>query len=376
MRSKTWLTGYFCIVIASLCLIGVVVYDIDPCFHYHSPHTEKYYYRLTDQRQQNDGIVKHFDYNAIITGTSMTEQFKTSEVDALFNVNSIKVPFSGASYKEVSDNLRIALQYHPKLKMVIRGLDMNLFFDNHDAMKYELEEYPSYLYNENVFDDVNYLFNRDTLIEIYQLLAENLRGTVPGITSFDEYSVWQDSYTFGINTVCPGEIHPERSERMQVHLTDEEKQVIRENICANVTSLAEEYPEVIFYYFFPPYSAVWWAEQVESGVVYRQIEAEQYIIELMLKYDNIRLYSFNNRTDITTDLNHYKDAGHYASWINSLMLRWMYDGEYLLTKGNYLDYLKEEREFYTGFDYESLNGQEDYECDEDASELLKDAYLQ
>ena len=372
VRARTWLTGYFCIVIAVLFLIGALVYHIDPAMHYHYPYIERYHYELSDQRWQNNGITKHFDYDAVITGSSMTEQFKTSEVDDLFGVRSIKVPYSGASYKEVNDNLKIDLQYHPDLKLVIRGLDMNRFFDDCSAMEYELEEYPSYLYNENAFDDVNYLFNRDAIIETYKLLAETLQGTAPGITSFDEYSIWQDHYTFGINAVCPNGICMEGLERRQVHLSNEEKLVIRENIYANVISIAEEYPEVKFYYFFPPYSAVWWSDQVKDGMVCRQIEAEQYIIELLLECDNVRLYSFNNRTDITTDLNHYKDAGHYASWINSLMLGWMYNGEGLLTWENYKDYLEEELLFYTTFDYESLNGQIDYEEDDYAAILLNE----
>lgn len=372
MRSRSWLTGYFCIVIVLLCTIGAVVYDIDPYFHYHYPHTERYFYILENQRGQNDGITKHFDYNAIITGTSMTENFKTSEADALFGVESIKVPFSGASYKEVNDNLRVALRYHPKLRLVIRGLDIGYFFYDCDAMAYESEKYPIYLYNENPFDDVNYLFNTDVLLTIAYSVFAHLQGKAPGITSFDDYSAWQESSIFGIDTACPDGIHQDRSAKMEVHLTDEEKLVIRENIRANVTSLAEEYPDVTFYYFFTPYSAAWWANQVESGGVYRQIEAEQYVIELILECDNIRLYSFNNRTDIITDLNHYRDLGHYASWINSLMLRWMYDGEYLLTKENYMDYLEEERAFYTEFDYESLNGQDDYECDKYAAALLNE----
>ena len=53
------------------------------------------------------------------------------------------------------------------------------------------------------------------------------------------------------------------------------------------------------------------------------------------------------------------------------MLKWMHDGEYLLTKENYMDYLEEERAFYTEFDYASLNGQEDYECDDYAGALLR-----
>ena len=47
---------------------------------------------------------KHFDYDAIITGTSMTENFLSSEFDSLFGVNSVKTTFSGASYKEINQN--------------------------------------------------------------------------------------------------------------------------------------------------------------------------------------------------------------------------------------------------------------------------------
>lgn len=365
MKSKKWLAGYFCIVIVALCVIGVIVYYIDPYFHYHYPHTEKYYYELSNERYQNDGIVKHFDYDAVITGTSMTEQFKTSELDALFGTQSIKVPYSGGSYKEINDNLRTALRYQPGLKIVVRGLDMNRFLSDRDAMRYETGEYQVYLHNEIPVDDVKYLFNRNGLIDVCYIITRGILEIEPGITSFDEYVAWQNP-VFGIQAVCPDGITFDGLTKMSRHLSDEEKHIIQENIQANVTSLAELYPNVTFYYFFTPYSVLWWADKSAEY----QIEAEQYVIELLLEHDNIRLYSFNNRTDITTDLNNYKDKNHYASWINSLMLRWMHDGEYLLTKENYMDYLKEERAFYTGFDYESLNGQEDYECDYYAAALL------
>lgn len=199
------------------------------------------------------------------------------------------------------------------------------------------------------------------------MLIRDIKGLGPGITSFDEYVAWQNSCTFGIDAVCPDGITLNESVKESISLSEEEKNIIQENIHVNVTSLAKEYPNVTFYYFFTPYSVLWWADRS----VNRQIEAEQYVIELLLEYDNIKLYSFNNRTDITTDLNHYKDALHYATWINSLMLKWMHDGEYLLTKENYMDYLEEERAFYTEFDYESLNGQKDYECDDYAGALLR-----
>ncbi len=370
MKTKNWLAGWLCIVTVLLGVIGAVVYYMDPYMHYHAPCTDRFYYKLENQRYQNDGIIRNFDYDAVITGTSMTEQFRTSETDALFGTESVKVPYSGASYKEVNDSLERAFRRQPGLRLVIRGLDMNRFFDSCEAMEYERAEYPVYLYNENPFDDVKYLFNRDVAVMVYQMFARAIQGVSPGLTSFDEYCMWQEGYVFGINSLYPDGLHYQGAGKVHAHLTSEEKLRIEENIRMNVTSLAERYPEVTFCYFFPPYSAVWWMGLAEAGEVYHQVEAEQYVIELLLEYDNIRLFSFNNRIDITTDLNHYKDPAHYASWINSLILRLMYEGECLLTKENYLDYLDQELQFYTTFDYESLNEQEDYAHDEDAAAIL------
>ena len=50
----------------------------------------------------------------------------------------------------------------------------------------------------------------------------------------------------------------------------------------------------------------------------------------------------------------------------------MHDGEYLLTKDNYQEYIENEREFYRNFDYDSLNNQTDYEDDFYAAELLNE----
>ena len=108
------------------------------------------------------------------------------------------------------------------------------------------------------------------------------------------------------------------------------------------------------------------------GSLYKILEAEAYITELLLQHENIRLFSFNNRTDITTDLNHYYDGRHYAAWINSMILKWIHDGDYQITQDNYQDYLKKEYDFYTTFDYESINGQEDYAEDDYAAALLNE----
>ena len=84
----------------------------------------------------------------------------------------------------------------------------------------------------------------------------------------------------------------------------------------------------------------------------------------------IHVYSFNILTDITTDLNNYKDATHYGEWINSMILLYMHEGKCLLTADNWEAVLEAERDFYTGYDYTLMNSQEDYDDDSMAEQLL------
>ena len=371
MKSKYWLTGWFLSVSIALSGIAFLVYSIDPYMHYHKPNTEKYFYSLYNQRSQNNGITKHFDYDAIITGTSMTENFKTSELDTLFGIKSIKVPYSGGSYKEINDNLIVAFKTHPNLKMIVRGLDVYKFLDDKNLMRKDLGKYPTYLYDDNPFNDVFYLFNKDVLFtRSYEMIKNTKKKDFkPGITPFDTYSRWHDRFQFGVKTVLPKGVKIQKPKSLK-HLTEQEKQTIYGNITQNVTSLADQHPNATFYYFFTPYSIAEWLNHKNAGTIARQLEAEQYVIELILQHPNIHLFSVDNRIDIITNLNHYKDANHYGEWVNSFVLRAMRDEKYRLTKENYQEYLAQKEEFLTAFDYAALPKQEDYECDDYAGALL------
>ena len=89
MEKKTWkkfliqeltITGLLLIAVA-----GLVAY-VDPFFHYHAP-IDGFSYIMDNERYQNDGITRNFEYDALITGTSVSENFRASLVDELFGVN-------------------------------------------------------------------------------------------------------------------------------------------------------------------------------------------------------------------------------------------------------------------------------------------------
>lgn len=131
--------------------------------------------------------------------------------------------------------------------------------------------------------------------------------------------------------------------------------MIRENVQQNVIDLALEHPETTFYLFFPPYSVAYWATEYANGRIEHQISAEEAAIEMLVQVPNIRFYAFDNNFDLVCNLDNYRDPGHYGEWVNSWILEQFQSDEYLLTQDNYQDYLAEIRQFYTTFDYTSLN---------------------
>ncbi len=353
VRPKTWIIIWLIITASLLALTAAASYKVDPFFHYHAPDTENYYYPLNNERSQNDGIVKHFSYDGIITGSSMTGNFRTSEADEIFGKKFIKVPSSGGSFKEINDLLAVALSYNPDVRIIIRGLDYGKLLQDKDLMREDLGVYPDYLYDDDPLNDVKYVFNRDVVFSrVLPMMKENdaddFRG---GVMPFDDYSSFADKY--GKDAVLPEGY--EVSEFPEQYAFDEDdREKLIGNVTQNVTDLADANPDVEFYYFFTPYSAAWWKVTLEQGVFDRQIDAEKTAIEEILKHPNIKLFSFNCLTDITTDLNNYQDISHYGPWVNTLMLRMMHDDECLLTYENYEEYLQSERGFYGSFDYRSL----------------------
>ena len=367
MKAGRWTAIWTALVLVLFALIGAAVYVVDPYFHYHAPDTGRWYYELNNERYQNDGILRHFDYDAMIIGNSMSHNFKTTEMDELFGVNAVKTTFSGGDYSEMYDYLALALSLHPDMKMVLRSLDgVKLMLDKSDDARNDPTY--SYLFDQNPVNDVKYLLNRDVFFgRVLPMIARE--GERQGITSFDEYSSWQ--FVSGISQVTVDGVHT-KEHQAPVHLTEEQKETIKRNITQNITCLAEEYPNTQFYCFYAPYSIMWWQYLAEEGTIYQRVEAEEYAASLMLEYNNIHLFCFSCRADIISDLNNYVDTMHYGAWVNSLMLRWMADGQYELTKENLHDYMQKELTFYLNYDYATLNDQVDYEDDLTAERLVMD----
>lgn len=349
MKKTTGFGLFISILIIPMLMVTGLVVTVDPFFHYHKP-LKALPYVLSDERYQNDGIVKHFDYEAIISGSSVTQNFKASEFEELFGVKTIKTCFAGGTFCEVNDLIRTALKNNSDVKYVLRSLDLNRINNDKDELGYT--DYPTYLYDRNPLNDYQYIFNKEVVLNSGNSILRAFQGKKS--TDFDEYSNFAQYKTWGKEAVLQNNQRIEIMDIDEMVLSEEDCTRIRENLNQNVISLATEYPETTFYYFFPPYSAYYWDGVIRTKSFEYVISEEEYAMELLLEVPNIKLYSFNNRIDITGNPDNYMDSLHYSEEINSYMLRAMYEGEGLITKDNYEEEIEQERQIYSEFDYETL----------------------
>lgn len=348
MNHKKWSICFGIITVTMLMLVGGMTAAVDPFFHYHAP-LDVLNYRLDNQRYQNDGILRHFQYDAIITGTSQTENFKTSEFDALFETEAVKVPFSGATLKEINGRLSGALKNNYSTRYVLQSIDPIYILI--DEVSYSESMYPWYLYDDTILNDAPYLLNKDVF---FSNTIITLRYTMRGYetTSFDEYSNWMGDYQFGKEAVDLTYSRPEKQAELQ-KLTDDERKTIHDNLMQNVVSLVEEYPNVEFYLFFPPYSIYWWDEIQRNGKLGWQIDIFREASEILVEYSNVHLFSFFSDYDLICNLDYYKDRIHYHEDINSRMLDCMAKDEFRLTKENYQTHWDEIERFFNSYPFDS-----------------------
>ena len=140
----------------------------------------------------------------------------------------------------------------------------------------------------------------------------------------------------------------------QLEFTKQDRENVLANVRQNITSTAEQYPQVTFYLFWTPYNICYWDEMNQEGKLNYMLEAEKAAIEEILQYENIRLFSFSSNTELICNLDNYCDQGHYSPLINSEILKWIKNGDYELTKENYEQYIEQMKSFLSTYNYDAI----------------------
>lgn len=346
---KKFTIGSILLFLFGAVLIMSITYVIDPYFHYRPP-MEGIPYYMSNTSSVNDGIARQFDYDMVIVGTCMIQNIKTTQVDELLQTRSIKLTSGSSTFYENRLSLERTFAYNPSVNFVIRDLGLSMLSRESDAVRAAIE--PEYLYDDDAINDINYLLNKEVMLRGLGYTAINL---IQGkdMMSLDEYSSNRDQKRSKEITLSYY-IRDEETTEKEALFTEEDRNIVHDNIMINVVDLAKEHPEIEFYCFYPPFSILFYDNLNQINQLAREFEIIEYTTSLLVNEKNITLFSFIELYDVVSDLDNYKDAGHYSGEINDLMIEYMHQGEYILTEENYKERLAEAREFYMNYDYDSL----------------------
>lgn len=303
-------------VVFLLC-IGVFVFYVDPYQQYRA--SDHY---LANQRLEIAGVAKHHDFDAFVTGSSMAMNHYPEVADSLWGWKTKNFSIMGAT----DDDYAVMLPYilsRGKAKNVIFGIDFFSFARRRGAVN-------SYLYDDNFWNDYEYLWNYTSLKNSFSFLQNRI--TENGLYHFSSpvgYDALKESY----RKLVDGKWYDE--ETFDYALT-------KPRFDESVAKLILNSDSVLSWkIYFPPYSIGEFIVYDKMGKLDDILRLKQHIIDTLSTASNVEIYDFQCVPWIT-NLDQYMDLRHHSHDYNKEIFRAIHDHQYqVLDRIGHTDDIKE-----------------------------------
>ena len=347
MNSKRFIRLSLCLTLVLLILVAVIQIAVDPLFQYHKPWFGMEPV-ITDERYQNAGIARNFDFDNVIIGNSLSENFKPSDVSNAFGGETVKLTASGSHALDWTYVLTVLKRRESPPKNVMFNLDPYIFHASDTELKHEL---PSYLYDNNYFNDVNYLFNFSVFDEFtVSMITRNRKDSIPDYDSFMVANDFEFSKDFVLAHYTRPELNANESSAVEMPSME-----VTENLNLLLPYL-ETMEDTQFVFFFSPFSMLYWDMKTREKTV-EQLKAEYLTAcSILTKYNNVTLYLWTDdeMLGVMSDLNNYVDEAHYSPEVCEMMTDRIGKHEGIVTEANYEKEIGKLFDCIENFDYESL----------------------
>ena len=348
MQPKRWLAGFLGIFLAGLAGCMALVIWVDPFFQYHKP-LVWFPYLVDNQVNQNPGLAKHMDYDGILIGSSMTASFNTDWFEELMGMKTQKLSYNGSYPKDLSNIMQLVFDAKgDQVKAVYMAVDQSTFSADSEETKFPVTDY---LYDDNVFNDVPYLLNKDVLLDYILRPLADRKDASDWAELYKPW--WTDEYYNKANVLMYYEAAEEKQEE-EALAADYFKDAVEENLQKNILPYIEAHPETEFYIFYPPYSILFWNDVTREKELEAVIGRLEYMTERLLNYENVHVFNFLGKEDIICNLNNYADYMHYHKNVCRYITECFATGENELHPENYGQAFDEIRTLAMSYNYPAI----------------------
>ena len=324
MTGKRFVRIFIISITSMFLLVSCLVWYVDPYQFYRK---EPKYLISENLRYQYPGLIKNYDYETVILGTSIAHVLIPSYVDSVFNTETMKFSLPGSTLREqfLVGNLIFESK---KVKRVIWAID---YFTATRGYEETIKgvQFPYYLYDNNPFNDWVMLFNKSNLV----LTIECAFGMGNGENDFDKL---QDKYyaETGLNNILsrahvdsydfPGEI-------------SRIKENLKENIEENILPLILENKDVQFEIYWAPYSIIFLEKDIvrERNACFKEL-----LFDKIGHLDNVKIHDFQAERSYTWNFDNFFDSYHSNPEVGKSIVRDIKSGKYVLDSIGFRQNLK------------------------------------
>ena len=260
-------------------------------------------YGRGQQRKVNPGIARNYKFDAIIIGTSTSQNIHKVDIKKNFeNIeNAVNLSMSGSTQAEQEQLLRLALKYND-VKLIVYGMDMFSYTWNPGTFRSRI---PDYLYSENKILKLKYLISAETTNKSLSALRRVLKGK--------QDETWIDNYNYhpSIEEYKKENVYKSASsDAKNIKNTVYNLETMKENF-ENFIYFIEDNPKIQYKIYFVPYTMLWWYYADEYGKLDCILNFKEYVVEKLEKYENVQIYEYQNDESIVSDET-FKDLLHIS----------------------------------------------------------------
>ncbi|PLY05630.1 MAG: hypothetical protein C0625_12420 [Arcobacter sp.] len=342
-KYKKWANILIITCFVLLLLVITTNYFVDPFQQYRKANF--YTFKTDKPRYLNAGLAKNYDYDSILVGSSMVENFYANDIEKFLGFRKLlKLATRGGTIFEEVKTIENALLSNKNLKNILMGLDVYAFSELARPTKQD-PKFPEYLYDNNILNDTPYLLNFNVLKESIEAFSspydkEKISNTLNTLYEWQSlYSEFFTAWTFknDYNSWYKKFIYEEKLTPGIVEKTYR-FEILKERFDNVFLPIVKNNKEKEFYLFFPPYSIVQYKTMEMGNYFDDHLKFKEYIFENLKDFKNVKLYDFQIEKSITHNLDNYKDLTHYSDKINYWMLEQMSKNKYLVTSQNLKEY--------------------------------------
>lgn len=314
---RKWFFGVVSSILIVLLVMSAVMYWVDPLFLYRYRDTGTYWIQ---PEWTSVGLIKNYDYDTVLIGSSVTQNFNAEEFGQSVGGSVLKVNSGGLSVTELEEYIRL-IERTGRAKTCYVCIDIPQFAKSREE---DINRIKKELTDDKFWNDYSYLLGYEAWTRFFPVnLGLSFLKTV-GLeyperirmkTDVARSGEWKSDYSYGKDVVITN--YQSGAYGVSWPASDGLSERMRERgkECLEAFTLDGD---ISYVFFFPPYSILYWREAQQQGILDAYLQFKYEFTKVILESNRAMVFDFQSE-DYAAELEFYRDMTHYGPEINRIM---------------------------------------------------------